>query len=88
MDIIVGNFEKKKVILFRNYSSILARALTTVGAGRRARQTARAVEEIFMMRKLPRKLARHLEMLIAYLSNPSEEGLFRYAIFGSLEVIE
>ena len=43
----------------------------------RARQTARgtvAREEMFMMKKLPRtKVARHLEMLVAYQNNPSEE---------------
>ena len=41
-------------MLFRNYSSRLARALSTIKGGRRARQTARAVEEMLMMRKLPR----------------------------------
>ena len=42
-----------------------------------ARQTARGAvtrEEMFMMRKLPKtKVARHLEMLVAYQNNPSEE---------------
>ena len=28
------------------------------------------------MRNLPRKLARHLEMLVAYLYNPSDETIF------------
>ena len=32
---------------------------------------------MFIMRKLPRKLARHLEMLVPYLNNPSEETIFR-----------
>ena len=27
------------------------------------------------MRKLPTKLARHLDMLVAYLNNPSEEAI-------------
>ena len=59
-------------MLFRNYSSRLARALSTIEAGRRARQTARAVEEMFMMRKLPR----NLEMQVAYLNNSSKETIF------------
>ena len=41
-------------------------------AGRRVRQTARAVEEMFMMRKLPR----NLEMQVAYLLNSSEETIY------------
>ena len=40
--------------------------------GRRVRQTARAVEEMFMMRKLPR----NLEMQVAYLLNSSEETIY------------
>ena len=32
---------------------------------------------MFMMRKLPRKLARHLETLVPYLNNTSEETIFR-----------
>ena len=40
--------------------------------GRTARQTARGVEEMFMMRKLPR----NLEMQVAHLNNPSEETIF------------
>ena len=44
-----------------------------------ARQTARGAvtrEEMFMMRKLPKtKVARHLEMLVAYQNNPSEEAI-------------
>ena len=43
--IIVGNLEKRK----SNYSSRLARALSTIRAGR-----ARAVEEMFMRKLLPR----------------------------------
>ena len=53
----------------------------------RARQTARgtvAREEMFMMKKLPRtKVARHLEMLVAYQNNLPEE-----AIFGSNKIEE
>ena len=46
--------KKNTKILFRNYSSRLARAFSTTAASRRATQTARAAEEMFMMRKLPR----------------------------------
>ena len=46
----------------------------------RARQTARgavAREEMFLMRKqLRTKIARHMEMLVAYQKNPSEEAVF------------
>ena len=45
--------KRQWILLLRKYSSRLDRALSTIGAGRRARQTARAVEEMFM-RKLPR----------------------------------
>ena len=41
-------------------------------ADRRARQTARGVEEMFMMRKLPRDP----EMQVIYLNNTSEETIF------------
>ena len=62
---------KKKVkhqILFRNYSSKLARTLSTIRAGR-----ATAVEKMFMG-KLTR--ASYLEMLVLYLNNSSEETIF------------
>ena len=52
---------KKKVehyILFRNYSSRLARALSTIRASR-----ATAVKEMFM-RKLPRTSYTYLEILV------------------------
>ena len=46
----------------------------------RSRLTARgavAREEMFMMKKLLRtKVARHLEMLVAYQNNPSKKALF------------
>ena len=41
-------------------------------AGRRARQTVRGVEEMVMMRELPR----NLEMQVAYLNNSSEKTIF------------
>ena len=78
-DITVGTCEKesKTIILFRNHSSRSPRVFSTIGAGMMARQTARGAvtrEEMFMMRKLPKtKVARHLEMLVAYQNNPSEE---------------
>ena len=64
--------EKKesKTLLFRNYSCRLARALSTIRAGR-----AVAGEEMFI-RKLPR--TRHIwksEILVSYLNNPSEETI-------------
>ena len=47
-------------MLFRNYSSRLARALSTTGqVGGLNRLLDRGVEEIFMMRKLPRNLEMH-----------------------------
>ena len=63
---------KKKVkhkILFRNYSSRLARALSTIRAGR-----ARAVEKMF--RRNYQELTRHPEILVPYLNNSSEETIF------------
>ena len=63
---------KKKEILFRNYLSRFARALSTIRAGR-----AKAVEVEMFMRKLPR--TRHIwksEILVPYLNNPSEETIF------------
>ena len=61
---------------FRNYSSRLAKVLSTIRAG-----SARAVEEMFT-RKLTKNQA-YLEILVAYLNNPSEE-----AIFGSSKIKE
>ena len=54
-------------MLFRNYSSRLPRALSTIRAGR-----ARAVEEMFM-RKLPETSQTYLEILVQDLNNVSEE---------------
>ena len=59
-------------MLFRNYSSRLGRAVSTTGqAGGLARQTAKGVEKMFMMRKLPR----NLDMQVAYLNSRSEDLL-------------
>ena len=59
-------------MLFRNYSSRLGRALSATGqAGGLARQTAKGVEKMFMMRKLPR----NLDMQVAYLNSRSEDLL-------------
>ena len=63
--------KKVKQILFRNYSSRLARVLSTIRAGR-----ARAAEQMFM-RELPRTSWTYLEILVPYLNNTSEETIFR-----------
>ena len=62
--------ESKIVNTFQKYSSRIARALSTIRAGR-----ARAVEETFM-RKLPRNNDAYLKILISCLNNPSEETVF------------
>ena len=69
-NIIVGieKKESKKLKFFRNYSSRLARVLSTIRAGR-----AREVEEMFT-RKLTKNQA-CLEILVPYLNNPSEESI-------------
>ena len=64
--------EKRKIKyykLFRNYSSRLARALSTIRTSR-----ARAVEKIFMGKKLTKNYT-YLEMLVPYLDNLSEETI-------------
>ena len=67
-------------MFFRKYSSRLGRALSTKGqAVGLARQTAKGVEKMFMMKKLPR----NLDMQVAYLNKRSEE-----TIFGSIRINE
>ena len=53
--------------MFRNYSSRLARVLSTIRAGR-----ARTIEEMFT-RKLT-KNSEYLEILLSYLNNPFKRG--------------
>ena len=73
---------KRKVkswYFFRNYSSRLARILSTIRAGR-----ARAVEEIYTYEETDQQdRGIYLEILVPYLNNPSEE-----VIFGSNKIKE
>ena len=67
-------------MLFRNYSNRLAKALSTIGAVRRAKQTAsqNSGEDVYDEEAASKnQLARHLEMLLAYLNNTFEETIFR-----------
>ena len=71
-NIIAKNWEKGKEKTdkkFRKNSSRLARVLSTIRAGK-----AREVEDMFT-RKLTRNQV-HLEILVPYPNNPSEEAIF------------
>ena len=61
--------ESETLKTFQNYWVRLARALSTIRAGR-----AGEVEEMFM-RKLTKNYT-YLEILVPYLNNPSEETIF------------
>ena len=65
-------------MLFRNYSNRLAKALSTIGAVRRAKQTAsqNSGGDVYDEETAKNQLARHLEMLLAYLNNTFEETIF------------
>ena len=64
--------ENKTLNTFQKLLEQISQSPQYNGVGRRVRQTARAVEEMFMMRKLPR----NLEMQVAYLNNSSKETIF------------
>ena len=78
VNIILGNCEKRKKntkILSKNYWNRLARALSTTGqAGGLDRQLEQQRKCLWWGNCL--ELAWHLEMLVAYLNNPSEETIF------------
>ena len=65
-------------MLFRSYSNRLAKALNTIGAVRRAKQTAsqNSGGDVYDEKTAKTLLARHLEMLLAYLNNTFEETIF------------
>ena len=65
-------------MLFRNYSNRLAKALSIIGAVRRAKQTAsqNSGGDVYDEETAKNQLARHLEMLLAYLNNTFEETIF------------
>ena len=65
-------------MLFRNYSNKSAKALSTIGAVRRAKQTAsqNSGGDVYDEKTAKTQLARHLEMLLAYLNNTFEETIF------------
>ena len=64
--------ESKTLNAFQKLLQQISQSTQCNRAVRRARQTAKGVEEMFMMRKLPR----NLEMQVAYLLNSSEETIY------------
>ena len=63
--------ESKTLNTFQKLLESISQSPQYNRAGRRARQTARGVEETVMMRELPR----NLEMQVAYLNNSSEKTI-------------
>ena len=66
----IETMESKKLKLFSDYLSRLARVLSTITAG-----TARAEEEMFASKQTIKNLA-SLEKLVPYLNNTSEKAIF------------